>query len=95
MLILLTLLSGAAFIYFLAEAELVIPAFLGLCVFIFFLYSSPIMAWYFFCFIVVCAIGFAIIAFWEQALGIAIGAIMFVMLVGGLLSAIEIGRAHV
>ena len=66
MLILLTLLSGAAFIYFLAEAELVIPAFLGLCVFIFFLYSSPIMAWYFFCFIVVCAIGFAIIAFWEQ-----------------------------
>ena len=90
--ILIALAGGAALMYLLADSELTIPAFIALCVFIFFLYTSPALAGYFFLFICVAALVFAVIAFWEQALGIILGVVMFMLLVGGLLHAIDVAH---
>lgn len=82
----ITALAGGAIVsYILQEAELAIPVFVGTVLFIVLLFIWPAAAWTLFFGVCIISLVLGLIAYWETALGIVLGVLMFVFLVLGLL----------
>jgi hypothetical protein len=84
-----SLAGGAIITQVLKETDTAIPVFLGLCLFIFLLFTWPPAAWTMFIGICVITVVLGIIAFWESILGWALGIGLFTLLMLGFLASTQ------
>ena len=87
---LLFILGGAGIAYALIESGLAVPAFILTAICIVLLYVSPAVSMWYLTALLALSIIAVLIAFWEQVLGILLGVLLTVLIVGGLIHAVEV-----